>query len=154
MGAAGGPCSYVLLTVFAAALLPAAVYPESVVATSETEPVPSPSDAADDPAIWLHPSDPARSVIIGTDNQAGIAVYDLAGTELQFRYDGELNNVDVRYGFPLGGTRVDIAAASNRTTDTISVYAIEAETGLLTPIAAGGGIPTGVAVYGLCQTAR
>jgi 3-phytase len=150
MGAAAVPCAYLLLTAFAVALLPAAVYSESVVATAETDPVPSPSDAADDPAIWVHPSDPAQSVVIGTDKQAGIAVYDLAGIELQFRYDGELNNVDVRYGFPLGGTSVDIAAASNRTTDTLSVYAIDADSGLLAPITAGGGIPAGIAVYGLC----
>jgi 3-phytase len=35
----------------------------------ETEPVPSSGDAADDPAIWVHPGDPARSLVLGTDKK-------------------------------------------------------------------------------------
>lgn len=132
------------------ALAPTAAYPASIVAAAETTPVPSPSDAADDPAIWIHPIDPSLSVLIGTDKKAGIAVYDLAGSEQQFRSDGELNNVDVRYGFPFDGGSIDIAAASNRSDDTISLYEIDPATGLLDPIAAAGGIQTGIEVYGFC----
>ena len=40
---------------------------EEVSATVETEPVPHGGDAADDPAVWVNPDDPARSAIIGTD---------------------------------------------------------------------------------------
>jgi 3-phytase len=92
-----------------------------VQATVETEPVPSSGDAADDAAIWVHPADPAQSRIIGTDKDSGLAVYDLAGAQVQFLPDGRLNNVDVRYDFPLGGVPVDIVAAGNRTDDTIAV---------------------------------
>jgi phytase-like protein/calcineurin-like phosphoesterase family protein len=38
-------------------------------ATVETDPVPHRGDAADDPAIWVHPADPSLSTIIGTDKQ-------------------------------------------------------------------------------------
>src|SRR5262245_62088203 len=38
---------------------------ETVMATVETDPVPNGGDAADDPAIWVNPNDPAQSVIIG-----------------------------------------------------------------------------------------
>jgi hypothetical protein len=72
-----------------------------VAATAETDPVPHGGDA-DDPAIWLHPDDPAKSTIIGTDKLGGIAVYDLAGAQILFLADGDLNNVDLRDGFPLG----------------------------------------------------
>ena len=40
----------------------------------ETDPVGTVNaDAADDPAIWRNPADPARSWIIGTDKKAGRA---------------------------------------------------------------------------------
>ena len=78
-----------------------------VQATVETEPVPSSGDAADDAAVWIHPTDPALSLILGTDKDAGLAAYDLAGVQVQFSPDGELNNVDVRYDFPLGGALVE-----------------------------------------------
>src|SRR3954452_24501788 len=69
----------------------------------QTDPVPHGGDAADDPAIWAHPDDPAKSLILGTDKQGGLHVYDLDGGNLQTVADGALpNNVDVVYGFRLG----------------------------------------------------
>ena len=61
-----------------------------VSATVETEPVPHSGDAADDPAIWIHPSQPSLSTIIGTDKLGGLAVYDLAGHQIQFLADGNI----------------------------------------------------------------
>lgn len=148
-----GTSSKLLLAACACTLAASPIEPAhaaTVRATAETDPVPSSADAADDPAIWVHPTDTSLSVILGTDKNAGIAVYDLAGNELQFRFDGDMNNVDVRYGFSLGERTVGIAAASNRSNDTIAVYEIDASTGLLSPIAAGGGIGAGISVYGFC----
>jgi 3-phytase len=56
--------------------------PVSVLATVETTPVPDATDAADDMAIWIHPTNPALSTVLGTDKLAsgGLGVYDLAGT--------------------------------------------------------------------------
>ena len=73
----------------------------SVAATVETTPVPSSGDAADDMVVWVHPTTPSASIVIGTDKHAGLAVYDLTGSQLQFLPDGDLNNVDLRYGFRL-----------------------------------------------------
>ena len=50
-----------------------------VKARGQTEPVAETGDAADDPAIWVHPGDPARSLILGTDKKDGLNVYDLDG---------------------------------------------------------------------------
>jgi len=86
----------------------------SVQATVETDPVPHGGDAADDIAIWVHPADTALSTIIGTDKSGGIAVYDLAGKQLQYLSDGKMNNVDIRYGFPLGGAAIDLVGMTNR----------------------------------------
>ena len=80
----------------------------TVTATVETQPVGHSGDAADDPAVWVHPTDPSRSAIVGTDKQGGLYVYDI-GTQLQYLPSGEVNNVDVRSvanagrAFVLGG---------------------------------------------------
>jgi 3-phytase len=121
-----------------------------VEATVETEPVPSSGDAADDAAVWVHPADPGLSTIIGTDKDSGLAVYDLDGLEIQFLSDGRLNNVDVRYDFPLGVTAVDIVAAGNRSDDTIAVYKVDPVTGELANVTAG---PLSIGIgeaYGFC----
>jgi len=52
-------------------------------------------DAADDPAIWRNPSDPAQSLIVATDKKAGLYVYGLDGRTRSFLAAGLLNNVDL-----------------------------------------------------------
>lgn len=81
-------------------------------------------DSADDPAIWLNRENVANSVIIGTDKKGGLAVYDLAGKQLNYYLAGEMNNCDLRYDFILGDTTIDILAASNRTLHSISLFSI------------------------------
>jgi myo-inositol-hexaphosphate 3-phosphohydrolase len=74
-------------------------------------------DAADDAAIWIHPTDPSKSTIIGTDKSTdghGLVVYDLSGRELFYYPVGRMNNVDVRYNFPLGDTKVALVGVTNR----------------------------------------
>ena len=121
-----------------------------VVATVETDPVPHSGDAADDPAIWVHPTNPSRSTIIGTDKQGGLAVYDLSGRQLSYRADGELNNVDLRTGFRLGGTPVTLVTAGNRSNDSIAVYRVDVPSRTLVPVAART-ISLGIAAYGSCM---
>jgi 3-phytase len=122
-----------------------------VMPTVETDPVNDYGDAADDPAIWVHPSDPARSVIIGAQKKRGLYVYDLAGKTLQVLSDGRMNNVDLRQGFRLGGTTVAIVAASNRTARTLALYKVDPATRRLSDVAEAP-IPTGFRdPYGLCM---
>jgi 3-phytase len=117
----------------------------------ETDVMPSFGDAADDPAIWLHPDDPTLSLVIGTNKQEGLHVYDLHGKTLQVLPDGKMNNVDLRYGFPLGGESVTLVTASNRSNDSIAVYRIDAAGRRLIDVAAGI-LPTGfLDPYGLCM---
>lgn len=117
----------------------------------ETDVMPSFGDAADDPAIWLHPEDASQSLVIGTNKQAGLHVYDLDGKTLQVLPDGKMNNVDLRYDFPLGGEKVTLVAASNRSNDSIAVYRIDAAGRRLVDAAAGV-LPTGFHdPYGLCM---
>lgn len=122
-----------------------------VAPVAETVPVGSFGDAADDPAIWAHPTDPAKSLIIGTDKQAGLYVYDMQGKVRQFLPDGKMNNVDLRKGFLLGGREVTLVTASNRTAKSIAIYALDDDTGNLVEVA-DGLQPTGMQdPYGLCM---
>lgn len=105
--------------------------------SAQTEPVTSFGDAADDPAIWVHPTNPALSVIIGTQKKRGINVYDMDGTMLQSRADGRINNTDVRYGFMLDGESIDIVTGSNRTHESISIWKMDMATRTLVEIADG-----------------
>ncbi|WP_426454813.1 phytase [Paenibacillus sp. S-38] len=107
-----------------------------VQAAVETEAVANGEDAADDPAIWVDGADPSKSKLIATNKAGGVLVYDLEGKQLQSYPTGKMNNIDLRYDFPLGGSKVDIAAATNRTTNTIDVWSVSGETGELKDILA------------------
>jgi 3-phytase len=123
---------------------------ETVMATVETDPVPNGGDAADDPAIWVNLNDPAQSLIIGTDKRGGLAVYDLGGKQIQYLSDGQMDNVDLRDGFKLGGQTVAIVTASNRKDNSIAVYKINPQTRTLEDVAARK-IKHGLSVYGSCM---
>lgn len=100
---------------------------------------------ADDPAIWIHPKDPAKSVILGTDKSggsSGIYVWDMSGKQLQYVAVANPNNVDVRYGFKLGNRKIDIAVTNPRQLQEIKVFEINQQTGLLTDITTSAGIKT------------
>ncbi|MCE3285110.1 MAG: 3-phytase [Steroidobacteraceae bacterium] len=122
----------------------------TIESAAETEPVTTYGDAADDPAIWVHPTDPAQSLVIGANKKLGLEVYDLTGRRLQTLPDGRMNNVDVRNAFPFARGRAPIVAASNRTTKTIALYRIDVATRRLEPVdveAAQTGLRD---PYGLC----
>lgn len=115
----------------------------------ETAPVKSQGDAADDPAIWVHPTQTENSLIIGTNKKRGLYIYDLNGNEKQELLVQRVNNVDVRQGFTHKGKAADIAAASQRDRNTIALFHIEPSSGLFTTV---NEIKTGLDhVYGLCM---
>ena len=126
-------------------------------AAVETEPVPSKGDAADDPAIWVHPDKPDRSLVLGTDKKGGLNVFDLEGHRRQVVSDGSRpNNVDVIYDFPLAGGRADLAVAGTRSKPRpgVALWRIDPASRQLTELGAvpafkvfGGGEPYGSCVY-------
>ncbi|MFQ6028300.1 MAG: phytase, partial [Dehalococcoidia bacterium] len=119
--------------------------------TVETDPVHHTGSGADDIAIWIHPTDSSQSTVIGTDKKGGIAVYDLSGAEIQYRADGEMNNVDLRYNFPLGGSSVALVAATERDVEILKIYRVNPATRMLEDVAART-IPMGISdAYGLCM---
>jgi 3-phytase len=83
----------------------------------------------DDPAIWINPEDPSRSLILGTDKEAdgALYVYDLQGKVIEEKTVRNIqrpNNVDVEYGLMLNGAEVDIAVLTERLTNKIRVFSV------------------------------
>ncbi|MCU4174824.1 phytase [Carboxylicivirga sp. N1Y90] len=84
-------------------------------------------DAADDPAIWYNNDKPEESRIIGTDKQAGLGLYNLSGELVHFTPAGRVNNVDLRYDFPIGDRKLAIAAATERNLNAIMLFEVNAD---------------------------
>ncbi|MHC8407877.1 phytase [Pseudomonas sp. TMB3-21] len=120
----------------------------SVKPLAQSDPVGRQGDAADDPAIWIHPQQPALSRVLGTNKKQGLLAYDLQGKLLQELPVGRLNNVDVRPNFKLGEHNVDLAVASNRDRNSLSLFSIDRQSGELRE---AGEIATPLKeIYGIC----
>lgn len=120
----------------------------TILPQQQTDLVVAEGDAADDPAIWVHPSDTSKSLVIGTDKKYGLLVYDLQGKEVQRLASGDLNNVDLRKGFRLGEQTIDIAVGTKRNDNSLAVFAIDPKTGRLRDL---GTLPTPLKdIYGIC----
>jgi 3-phytase len=128
----------------------------TVLPTVETSPSHHSGDTADDMAIWIHPTDPSLSLIIGDDKDGGLMVWDLEGHELQY-IDGTLyNNVDLRYNFPIAGTyssggshtQVALVGVSDEGGSQFDFFKVNPNTRRLEP-AGSVGIPT--QPYGGCM---
>jgi 3-phytase len=119
------------------------------------------SNDPDDPAVWVHPEDASRSLILGT-----MKVAAPAGAVVVFGLDGQIrqvisgidrpNNIDVEYGVRLGGRRTDIAVATERLARQLRAFRIDPTEGRLVdlggiPILDGqsgeAGAPMGIALY-------
>ncbi|MBB4154533.1 3-phytase [Sphingomonas jinjuensis] len=138
------------LLVQAVVAAPAPAPAATVPATAETAPVASADDAADDPAIWRNPRDPARSLVVATDKQAGIHVYNLKGRRVSYTPAPRLNNVDLR---SVKGSVV--VAASDRADAArahVSLFRLDTDAGRLAPL---GRLPVGPGeAYGMCLWTR
>ena len=98
---------------------------------------------SDDPAIWIHPSDPSKSLVLGTDKDTDGALYvfDLKGrvdTARTFWGIKRPNNVDIEYGFQIDSiTSLDIAVVTEREREGIRIFSLPD----MQPIDRGG-LPT------------
>ena len=93
---------------------------------------------ADDPAIWVHPKDATKSLVVSTLKEGGLDVYDLTGGLVQHvapdaagpglvLNSARYNNVDLIYGFKLQNQKVDLAVVSDRYNDMVRFFAIDPE---------------------------
>ncbi|VTU00646.1 3-phytase : 3-phytase (Myo-inositol-hexaphosphate 3-phosphohydrolase) OS=Singulisphaera acidiphila (strain ATCC BAA-1392 / DSM 18658 / VKM B-2454 / MOB10) GN=Sinac_3868 PE=4 SV=1: Phytase [Gemmataceae bacterium] len=121
----------------------------------ETEPSGAAGDTYDDPAVWVHPTDPALSLVIGSNKKGGLHVFDLAGRQLGVASPTACpNNVDVLPGFSIRGRRTDVAVAACREKGKpcVRVWAIDPATRRLADVSGADGIPVfgGEVPYGSC----
>ncbi|GAB2892861.1 phytase [Uliginosibacterium flavum] len=113
----------------------------------QTDPVQRFGDAADDPAIWIHPGDPKLSRVLGTNKKQGLLSYDLQGRETQLLEAGRLNNVDVRQQVRFGAQQLDLAVATQRDELALALFQIDANG----QVRDAGRIATGLEnIYGVC----
>jgi 3-phytase len=113
---------------------------------------------SDDPAIWVHPTDPAASLILGTDKgdtNGGVYAFTLDGridrsrtvTPLQ-----RMNNVDVAQRVVIGRDTLDIAVATERNRMRLRIFRLPDmqlidDGGLLVFDGDSTRAPMGVALY-------
>ena len=83
---------------------------------------------SDDPAVYVNPTNSENSLVLTAVKNGGLQVYDLSGKLLQSVNPGNIryNNVDLLYGFELGGQTVDLAIASDRNNDKLVIFKIDA----------------------------
>lgn len=81
----------------------------------------------DDPSIWIHPTDPSKSIIVGTDKDTDGALYafDLKGKIIaKSEVLKRPNNVDIAYGLVIDGKKVDIAVTTERESNKIRIFSL------------------------------
>lgn len=83
----------------------------------------------DDPAIWINPEDPTKSLIVGTDKDSlgALYVFDIQGKIIHSLVRKGIqrpNNVDISYGLPLGDKTVDFAVTGERLTSKLRFYSL------------------------------
>lgn len=126
--------------------LPAA----AATAVAETPNIADALGDADDPAIWLHPTDPSRSLVITAIKDGGSRVYDLGAAQVQALApfpvasgSSRINNIDVQYGFRMAdGSRIDIAVGTDRGQDVFRVWKIDATAAANPLVSIGAAQPT------------
>lgn len=114
--------------------------------TFETDIVNRYGDAADDPAIWVNQLNPSESLVIGTNKKGSLNTYNLQGKLVARHNVGRVNNVGLAYNW--GDQNIDIAVASNRTNNSLSIFSIDKQSGEFT-------FQTNIStplpdIYGLC----
>jgi myo-inositol-hexaphosphate 3-phosphohydrolase len=145
---AGGPVGGYLPHVDLVAQSPPLPAPSEVSADTETEPVSASGDAADDVAFWVHPGDPSKSVVVGTDKEGALEVYDLAGTRIQsVDPNSRPGNVDLRYGFSLAGKTVDVVGVVGY---GMRFYTVDPDTRKLTNVTSPK-LTVEIPVAGMCM---
>ncbi|MEO7941923.1 MAG: phytase, partial [Marmoricola sp.] len=121
--------------------------PVLVPSNGETVPTQHAGDSMDDPAIWVHPTNPASSLLIGNDKQGALETYDLSGALVQRVVAGSSwGNVDLRQGLTIGGFTGDLVAGVS---SGVRLYSVDPTTRMLSAV--NDGTPPQGLGEGLCM---
>lgn len=109
---------------------------DDVVAPTPVKPIRSTEKVAHLPgtvAIWTHPTDVSRSLIIATDvsRRGGLVVFGLDGKPVQQIAVPLPYGIQVQAAFDFGRRRIDIAAVIERESNRLRIFGINTRKGLL-----------------------
>lgn len=110
-------------------------------------------------ALWVHPTDPANSLLLVADDQNGLLIYQLDGTQRPRIAEGAVLGVDVQEGVSLGGISQQLVVVANQSLQGLVSYLVDPTTlgfrraGLAT-INTAGFAPNSVALYVSPTTGR
>ena len=131
--------------------------PVQVPYTSQTRPgARSGAGTVNDVALWVNAVNPGASRLITSDQNNGLFVSSLDGTEVQAVTEGASSSVDVVYGFPVGGgvTQALVLSANPTLTGLVPYVVDGAGSGDLTRLApTAAPLDVGVA-YGTVRLTR
>lgn len=102
--------------------------PVQVPYTSQTRPgARSGAGTVNDVALWVNPANPGASRLITSDQNNGLFLSTLDGTEVQALTEGASSSVDVAYGFPVGGGATQaMVLSANPTLTGLVPYVVDA----------------------------
>lgn len=94
---------------------------------------------ADDPAVWVHPTQPELSLVFGTDKvkapNGGLVTFTLDGKTFDRVSNLDRpNNVDVEYGLKMADGTWDIVVVTERLQHRLRIYRINPDTRKLADI--------------------
>lgn len=96
------------------------------------------TDDQDDMALWLHPDDPGKSVVIASDKANGnVVVYGLDGASHQTVVLDKPGNIDLRHDVPWGDACADLVVINERVDAVLVVLRVDRDTGELSRIDPG-----------------
>jgi 3-phytase len=133
--------------------LPARAQPSlQVRPTLETQPVLGTGTVVQGAALWVHPTDPANSLLLVADNQNGLLLYQTDGTLRRRLAEGAVLGVDVQEGVRVGGISQSLVMVANQSLQGLAAYIIAPTTldirgAGLGSVVAQGFTPTSVALY-------
>lgn len=107
----------------------------------------------DDPAVWIHPTQPDQSRIITTTKSQGgegFGVFDLEGKLLQHSTAAKPNNVDIIYRLPAGNRSIDLAYAACRGDNTLCLVEVTSDGSLKNITGGTQALPEDYEPYGSC----
>lgn len=99
-----------------------------VAPTLETQPVLGTGAVVQGAALWMHPTDPSSSLLLVADNQTGLLVYNLNGTQRPFLAEGAVQGVDVQEGVVVGGISQTLVMVANTSQQALIGYVIDPTT--------------------------
>ncbi len=102
-----------------------AAEPAPATVASAAETAPTAQDGANGVAIWVHPQDGAKSLVLGAGGTGGLEVYGLDGALRQRIGDLEASHVTVRYDFDFGGRKLPLVIAYEPTRSALIGYTID-----------------------------